>query len=269
MIKGKYYVIDSHCHIYPEKIASLAINHTDEFYSEHSHCKGTIEDLLKNGEKTGIDKFIVQSVATSKYQVKKINQFIANQVNENLDKLVGLGTIHPESDNIEEDIDFLISLGLKGFKIHPDIQGFKLDHNGYLKAFEIASERGLPVLMHTGDNRYDNSNPNRLIPILKKYKNLKVVGAHYGGWSIWEDASKVYNEFENFYVDCSSSMPYLTFEKCYEISKRYGADKILFGTDYPMWEGTLEIENLLKMDFTEQELKKIFSENAIKLYGLN
>ena len=45
MIKGKYYVIDSHCHIYPEKIASLAINHTDEFYSEHSHCKGTIEDL--------------------------------------------------------------------------------------------------------------------------------------------------------------------------------------------------------------------------------
>lgn len=269
MVKGKYYVIDSHCHIYPEKIASLAINHTDEFYSEHSHCKGTIEDLLKNGEKTGIDKFIVQSVATSKYQVKKINQFIANQVNENIDKLVGLGTIHPESDDIEQDIDFLISLGLKGFKIHPDIQGFKLDHNGYMKAFEVASERGIPVLMHTGDNRYDNSNPNRLIPILKKFKNLKVVGAHYGGWSIWEDASKVYSEFENFFVDCSSSMPYLTFEKCCEITKRYGADKVLFGTDYPMWEGTLEIENLLKMDFTESELKKIFSENAIKLYKLD
>ncbi len=269
MVKGKYYVIDSHCHIYPEKIASLAINHTDEFYSEHSHCKGTIDDLLKNSEKTGIDKFIVQSVATSKHQVKKINEFIANQVNENSQKLVGLGTIHPESDNMEEDINRLVEFGLKGFKIHPDIQGFKLDHKGYLKAYELAEKFSIPVLMHTGDDRYDNSNPNRLIPILKEFKNLKVVGAHYGGWSIWEKASKELCEFDNFYVDCSSSMPYITFETCKEITYRYGADKVLFGTDYPMWDGTLEIENIFKMGFTDTELKKILSENAKKLYKLD
>ncbi len=268
MIKGKHFVIDSHCHIYPEKIATLAINHTDQFYDEHSSCKGTVEDLLQNGEKTGVDKFIVQSVATSKHQVQRINEFIAKQVSLYSDKLVGLGTIHPESDDMEEDIKHLIALGLKGFKIHPDIQGFPLDHKGYLKSFSLASRYNLPVLMHTGDYRYDNSNPNKLIPILKEFKNLKVVGAHFGGWSIWEQASLKLSQFENFYVDCSSSMPYLTLETAKEIIKRYGVDKVLFGTDYPMWDGTCEIESLLKMQLTDDELNKIFSQNAIKLYGL-
>ena len=36
MINGKYYAIDAHCHIYPEKIAKLAVDHTDNFYSENS-----------------------------------------------------------------------------------------------------------------------------------------------------------------------------------------------------------------------------------------
>ena len=69
-----YFIIDSHCHIYPEKIASLAVNHTDTFYNEKSKCKGTIADLLEDDKISHIDKFIVQSVATSKYQVRKINE---------------------------------------------------------------------------------------------------------------------------------------------------------------------------------------------------
>ena len=32
---------------------------------------------------------------------------------------------------------------------------------------ERCSEAGIPILIHTGDYRYDYSNPNRLIPVLK------------------------------------------------------------------------------------------------------
>ena len=263
-----YFIIDSHCHIYPEKIASLAVNHTDTFYNEKSKCKGTIADLLEDDKISHIDKFIVQSVATSKHQVRKINEFIASEVKDNPDKLIGLGTMHPESDDLEGDILHLISLNLKGIKLHPDIQNFKVDNEGYKKIYELASRYSVPILMHTGDNRYDNSNPNRLVPILKEFKNLKIIGAHFGGWSIWEDACNSYKDFDNFYVDCSSSMAYLSNESVKKIILTYGVDKVLFGSDYPMWSAKTEIERLLQLGFTKKEYEKIFSLNAKKFYNI-
>ena len=97
MIDNKYYVIDAHAHIYPDKIAALAVHHTDDFYHENSCCKGTVEDLLTAKEMSKIDKFVVQSVATTPRQVKSINVFIANSVKANPNKFIGLGTVHPES----------------------------------------------------------------------------------------------------------------------------------------------------------------------------
>ena len=73
-------VIDAHCHIYPEKIAERAVAGTDNFYKCQSFCKGTVSDLLSEGEKAGIDHFIVQSVATTPKQVKSINDALIPEV---------------------------------------------------------------------------------------------------------------------------------------------------------------------------------------------
>ena len=268
MINEKYYAIDAHCHIYPEKIAKLAVDHTDNFYSENSFNKGTIEDLISASDKVGIDKCVIQSVATTPKQVQSINKFISDSVNLYQDRFVGLGTIHPRSLDIEGDIEHLIELGLKGIKIHPDIQDFKVDDDGYKKAYKICEKKGLPVLMHTGDNRYDNSNPNRLIPILNEFKNLTVVGAHFGGWSIWEEASEKYKNYDNFFVDTSSSFHYINLDTAKRIIDNYGVDKLMFATDYPMWNAKNEIDTLLKLNLTEEDYIKIFSKNAIKVYKI-
>lgn len=268
MINDKYYAIDAHCHIYPSKIASLAIHHTDEFYSEHSSGTGVVEHLIKTEADSGIDKFIVQSVATTKKQVRKINEFISASVSENSEKLVGLGTIHPESDDMKGDILHLLELGLKGIKIHPDIQAVAVDDERFVKAYEVCESLNVPILMHTGDNRYDYSNPNRLVPILKEFKNLTVIGAHFGGWSIWTEAVKHYANFKNFYVDCSSSFHYLQKEQIKALIKEYGANKVLFGTDYPMWSANSEIETLLSLNLTDQEYELIFSKNAQKVFNI-
>ena len=268
MINGKYYAIDAHCHIYPEKIAKLAISHTDNFYSVESFNKGTLDDLLISSEKAGIDKCIIQSVATTPKQVQSINRFISENVNLYKDKFVGLGTIHPRSTDIEGDIEHLIELGLKGIKIHPDIQGFKLDDDGYMQAYKICEKKGLSVLMHTGDSRYDNSNPNRLIPVLEKFKGLKVIGAHFGGWSIYEDASKQLCSYENLYVDCSSAFYYLSKDASKEIIHRYGVDKVLFGSDYPMWDAGEELSYFFSLNLTKEENEKILSKNLKKLLNI-
>ena len=267
MIKG-FEIIDAHCHIYPEKIAAKAVNGTDNFYGEHSVGLGTVEDLISREEKAGVDRFVVQSVATTPHQVASINNFIATEVSKKPEKLIGLGTLHPESEDIKGDVKNLLSLGLKGVKLHPDIQAFKLDDYRCLKIYELCEEYNLPVLIHTGDNRYDYSNPNRMVPILETYDKLTVIGAHLGGWSIWDEAVKAYKDFPNFYVDCSSSFHYITKETATKIIKTYGADKVLFGTDYPMWNAADELEFLLSLPLDEIEIKCILNMNTKKLFNL-
>lgn len=261
-------MIDSHCHIYPEKIAAKAVGGTDNFYGVVSFCKGTVEDLLERGKSAGIDKFVVQSVATTAKQVESINRFIADETEKSGGKLIGLGTMYPDTDKLEEDFELILELGLKGIKLHPDIQGFKIDDYRCLKIYEMCEKNGLPVLIHTGDSRYDNSNPNRLIPILEIYSNITVIGAHFGGYSIWNDACRQLKKYPNLFVDCSSSFPWLEKDNAKRLIYEYGPDKVLFGTDYPMWNPVTEIETLTSLGLSESELKKIFSLNAEKVFDI-
>ena len=230
----KYRIIDSHCHIYPDKIAEKASNATADFYELPPSLDGKISTLLEHGERAGIEHFIVQSVATTPKQVSSINNFIASSVAESGGKFTGLGTLHPDSEDMAADVNEIIRLGLKGVKLHPDIQKVKLDDYRMLKMYELCEDK-LPILIHTGDCRYDYSNPNRMLPILDIYKNLTVIGAHFGGWSMWGDAWKDYAGRENFFVDCSSSLYAISPKKQKSLSTPtaqtacFSAQTILFG----------------------------------------
>ena len=263
----KYRIIDAHCHIYPDKIAEKASESTGKFYSIAMSLDGKLSTLLKFGLDAGIDHFIVQSVATTPRQVSSINRFIASSVADGNGRFTGLGTLHPDSPDMKADVEEIISLGLKGVKLHPDIQQFKIDDYRMLKIYELCEGR-LPLLVHTGDHRYDFSNPNRLVPILEIYKNLTVIGAHFGGWSMWEKATEKLAGYKNFYVDCSSSLYAITPEKAAELIRAYGAERVLFGTDYPMWKPEEELERFMQIDLSEKEREDILFNNAAKMFGI-
>lgn len=268
MLKNGYRVIDAHCHIYPDKIAERAVAGTDGFYGIKSNCRGTVADLLEVGESAGIDGFVVQSVATTPHQVQSINEFIARSVAESNGKFTGLGTLHPDSQDIEGDIKHLKELGLKGVKLHPDIQRFKIDDYRCLKIYELCENMCLPILMHTGDHRYDYSNPNRLLPVMEIYTGLTVIGAHLGGWSVWDEAAEKLSGLTNLYVDCSSSLYALSPEKARSLIRTYGAKKVLFGTDYPMWEPKEELERFFALGLTPEENNLILYQNTADLLSL-
>ena len=122
--------------------------------------------------------------------------------------------------------------------------------------------------MHTGDNRYDYSNPNRLKPILEIYKGLTVIGAHFGGYSIWNEAADKLHGIENFYVDCSSSFFNFSDAEVVALIREYGAERVLFGTDFPMWSPKAELERFMALPLDERERNLILSENAKKIYGI-
>ena len=261
----KYRIIDAHCHIYPDKIAAKASASTADFYKMPSLFDGKISTLLERGSKAGIEHFVVQSVATSPKQVSSINRFIADAVSKSEGRFTGLGTLHPDSEDMAGDLAEIIALGLKGVKLHPDIQAVAIDDVRMYRIYELCQGR-VPILMHTGDHRFDFSNPNRMMPILEKYPRLTVVGAHFGGWSVWDEATEKLSKFDNFLVDCSSSLYAMSKEKARELIMTYGTERVLFGTDYPMWEIDTEIERFMAIDLTEKEREDILYNNAAKLF---
>ncbi len=259
--------IDMHCHIYPDAIADRAVKGTGDFYDLPLVYRGTADDLLCQMDRHGIDRAVVQSVATTPAQVKRINEFIARSV-EKYPRLVGLGTLHPDSSDLTGDFRHLQELGLHGVKLHPDFQQFKIDDYRCLKIYELCEEADLPILMHCGDYRYDFSNPNRMAPVLKIYTGLTLIGAHFGGWSVWDDAVENLAGIPNFYVDCSSSFGFLPPEKVQTILRRYGADHVLFGSDYPMWDIGKELAFLNTLDLDESEKRCILNSNAKKIFRI-
>ena len=84
-----YKIIDSHCHVYPDKIARKASDSTSEFYHMPSLFDGKISTLLKYGGAAGIEHFVIQSVATTPKQVSGINHFIADAVIKTGENLQG------------------------------------------------------------------------------------------------------------------------------------------------------------------------------------
>ena len=261
----KYRIIDAHCHIYPDKIAEKASESTGHFYDLPASLDGKISTLIEHGKKAGIEHFIVQSVATTPKQVSSINNFIAEAVASSNGHFTGLGTLHPDSENMEADVNEILALGLKGVKLHPDIQKIAIDDPKMHTIYKLC-EGKLPMLLHTGDYRYDFSNPNRMMPILEQYPDLLVIGAHFGGWSVWEEATEKLSKYDNFLVDCSSSLYAISPQKAKELIHTYGVKRVLFGTDYPLWKPEIELERFMQIELTDEEREDIFYNNAAKLF---
>lgn len=269
-------IIDAHCHIFPDKIAKKATDSIDNFYGISSSgiidsCAfiGTSENLIKQCDETGVEKCVVTSVATTPHHAQSINSFIAREVQLHTDRFIGLGSLHPESTDIEADANHLIELGLHGVKLHPDIQGFRIDDPKVIKILEICNEKDLPVLLHTGDSRYDNSNPNRVEKILKAFPDLIIIGAHLGGWSVWKEACKTLAGYKNFYVDTCSSFYALSKDTAKAIIEAYGTDRVIFGTDYPLWRQKEDLEYLFDLGFPNDAIEDILYNNILKVLKIS
>lgn len=261
-------IIDCHCHIYPDAIVSKAVEAIESFYDyRYKGFDGKTSTMLDNAADAGVKHHIVFSVATTPRQVHSINSFIADCVKNSGGAFTGLGTLHPCSDNIQADFDELLSLGLKGVKLHPDFQKIAIDDERCEEIYRLCSGR-VPVLLHTGDYRYDFSNPSRMKRMLEKYPDCIFIGAHFGGWSVWDEAAAELSAYSNFYVDTSSSLSDISPEKAGELIKAYGEDRILFGTDYPLGDSRKEIEMLKKAVNDDIVLKKILCENAARLFDI-
>ena len=257
-------IVDIHCHIFPDKIAAKAVENIGRFYNVEMSGEGSVANLLKIQQEAGISYSLVHSVALKAETVTSINDFIAEAVSLH-PSFIGFATMHQDFTNTAEEIDRAISLGLKGFKLHPDSQGVNVDDERLMRFYEMLEGR-LPLMLHCGDYRWDNSHPRRIKQILRTFPKLVLNAAHFGGWSIYDLAIE-YLEHENCFMDLSSASVYLGPRRTTELIRIYGARRILFGSDYPMWNPIEEVERFARNDLSDHERELILWRNAEAYLG--
>lgn len=255
-------IIDFHNHIFPEKIAEKAVANLVDFYDLHVACKGTPEDLQEDLERAGVHTAVALATATRADQVRGINRWLGSLISE---KLVGFGALHPDCEDLDKEISEIERLGLRGVKLHPDFQEVSIRE--MYPIFERIEGR-LPVLVHMGDFRTDFSSPKLLAEALDTFPRLTVTGAHMGGWSEWEEAFRHLYGRENLYLDTSSTLPFLEDEIVVQYIRAHGAERVLFGTDYPMWRHDEELARFMALSLTREERERILYQNAADLLGL-
>ncbi len=248
-----------HAHIFPVKISDKAVSAIGDFYGIRMQIKGTPEHLIEDGKTVGVDRYLVSSTATTPHQVRAVNDFIASEQKAH-SCFIGFGSLHPDYEDIAGETERIISLGLRGIKLHSDFQRFNIDDERAFPIYEAAEGR-LPILFHMGDNRYDYSAPARLLKVLDKFPKLIAIAAHLGGYQRW-DETDVISGHPRVYMDTSSSLMFLTPEKAVDIIRKHGAERVFFGTDSPMWGHKEELERFNRLELTPSEREMILSGNA-------
>lgn len=252
-------IIDVHTHIFPEKIARKAVESVCRFYGVEADRSALPRDADAAERACGIERNLVFSTATAPHQVRSINDFIHAECEE-YPAFIGLGTLHPDMEDPAAEIERIGALGLHGVKLHPDFQDFPIDDPRMLPVYRRLAERRLPVLFHMGDPRRDLSGPARLARVLDAVPDLRVIAAHFGGYTVWDEAARLLAG-SGAWFDTSSTIGFLGRERTLDLIARFGADRLLFGTDYPMWDIGEELTRFLALGLSEEDNRRILAGN--------
>ena len=282
-------IIDFHTHSFPDKIAASAV----EKLSCQAHIKafadGSANGILKSMEEGGFDLSVMLPVAVKPTNVESMNTYSA-QFNELYAEkgILSFGCIHPDYENWKNELGRVVQLGLKGIKIHPVYQGVNQDDIRYIRILEKAGELGLVVVAHAGlDIGFPgavNSTPSMIANAIKQAGPVKFVAAHMGSWKLWDEVDELL-PFPNVYVDTAFSLgnivprendahyiendkALLTKEQFCTLVRKFGADRVLFGSDNP-WESQKTAANKVKdSGLSQNELDKILCGNAKKILNV-
>ncbi len=263
-------IIDFHTHAFPGKIAGKTIEFLSKKGGIPAHTDGTAEGLRCRLAEAGISLGVVLPVVTRPEQFESITGFAA-QINEERNGLLSFGGIHPDSPDYKKELKTLSNLGFRGIKLHPDYQGVYFDDIRYLRIMEYASELGLIIITHAGvDIGFPDlirCTPERALRVLREVKPEKLVLAHCGGWSLWEEVIDTLAG-EPMYMDTAYSMGHISEEHFVTLVRAHGAERILFATDCPWGNPKRDAETFLSMPLRAEEQELILHKNAERLLGL-
>jgi hypothetical protein len=172
---------------------------------------------------------------------------------------------------------------VKGFKVLLGYFEVFATDKVFGRLYRYAEEEGLPVMFHTGDTADScgslaHSHPLTLDALANSRPGLKIVACHFGNPWI-EDVAELIYKHENVYADVSGLVvggttysdkytEWLVNKLDGAIYFAGGADKVIFGTDYPITSPSSALGLVSRLGVTQRDRKKILSGNAERVFGL-
>ena len=251
--------------------------------------------LVKIEDKAGIDFTVVCHHDNSDNETltsdvtQLFNEAVSNIANKYPNQLMALAGVDPRRpDALDMLKQCFEEFGMKGLKYHPD-DGF--DPSGpesYVLLKYLEKKNGI-LLTHTDPltgKRSKYSDPLLLSDILVDFPNLKVIAAHMGqiNWRPWAALAA---HHPNLYGDLAMWGPYafgkfeLFCRELRDIIDYVGVEQVLFGSDSPIFDIVLPIEDFIEklkrlpeeapngIIFTKEEIDAILGGNAAKLLNLS
>jgi len=290
-------VIDAHIHLYPDTVSmdpvSWAMDRNESWWADSVAPEGkpTIQgwanpdQLLRDMDTAGIDRCIIQGwYWENQTTCDELNGFVASVVKQHPDRLGAFATVQPaEGSEVIEALKRSLDEGFIGIgELHPWVQGFSLEDPVWEQILTLAGERRLPVKFHvtdpvaTPESALSEPTPiPEFLALADRHPDVDFILSHWGGGlPFYELNKRVRRILKRVYYDSAAS-PLLYQADIYRrVCDLVGADKILFGTDYPLLthprkskipEFRRSLEEARTSGLNEEELAAVLGSNAHRI----
>jgi uncharacterized protein len=260
-------IVDAHMHVWPDHIA-------DAMQSQRPsgmplRFDGKLSGLLRTMDDAGIDRGLALGVGIKASTVARTNEFIGTVPR---DRLVPMGTVHPEL-SVEENLQHLRDNGIVGVKLHPLFQALSLSDPRVRDILAALAEEGMPVIAHVGAGGDEEANergkPAALRRLADDLPDLKLIACHYGGYHRLDEAEEhVVGSRVALETSWPPTLAELDPDRLVAIIRRHGADRVVFGSDWPMADPAAEIAAIRALGLTSEEQDAILGGNLARIVGI-
>jgi len=275
-------VIDFHTHILPPQIKE---NRDDfvrrdacfaEFYSSPKAKIATAEELIASMDQAEIDTSVILNTGWMSQELcAQINDYILEAAARYPERLVPFCAIQPKvGEAAIVELERCARGGARGIgELRPDIQGFDLGDKGLMEPFaEVARRYHLLFLIHASEpvgHLYPGKGtitPDILYRFISNFPELRVICAHWGGGlPFYALMPEVASALANTFFDTAAT-PFLYQPQIFKhIAEIAGADKILFGSDYPLLAPSRIIDQIESVGLSPEVKAMILGGNARRL----
>ena len=278
-------IIDFHTHVLPPQVKQKRGQYIDRdpcfalLYAKKEAKIATAEELIDSMDRAGIDVSVIVNLGWMTHELcAETNDYILESIARYPKRLVGFCTVQPQSlDAAIAEIERCAQNGAKGIgELRPDIQLLDLEDEAIISPLmETIKKHRLILLTHASEpagHDYPGKGiitPDVLYPFITHYPDVTIVCAHWGGglpfYALMPEVKKA---LHNVYFDTAAS-PFLYQPRIYSLaSELVGADKVLFGSDFPLLPPTRLLQEIKSAALTEEEKDLILSGNAKRLLKL-
>ena len=278
-------IIDFHTHVLPPRIKNNRSDYVErdtafgQIYSGEKVKIATAEDLINGMDRDGVDISVIVNYGWSTPALcVETNDYILESVARYPRRLIGFGAVSSYTDDAAlKEIERCVRGGIRGVgELRPDTQSLDYSHKGIIKPFyNLLLKHKLIVLTHASEpvgHIYPGkggATPDLLYAFISSFPDVPIVCAHWGGGlPFYTLMPEVRAALENVYFDTAIS-PFLYRPEIYQqVSQLIGADRILFGSDFPVIAQSRVINEIKAADLKEDARNEILSGNASRLLGL-